>query len=152
MPCLLADMMNNPAVDCLARLEKDKLVGDSLIIFTVDGKVIHGYFPIINRTSSVLYVRLSDSPTAPDKKVIPYNAIYRITYRKPSNIRYGLTLFGFGVGVAASIWMTKEVYPDADFNDLHLYFYGSLFGGVIGGAIGYKLGGRITSGVTLECR
>ena len=140
--------------DCFTRLEKATLIGDSLTVLTVDSVVIGGIRPMINRASSVLYMKVEVDSVAVNDVVIPFENISRLTYRKPSDIRRGLILLGLCTGIVAGA-LTGEALVDepAGWFELEsVQFFGALIGGFIGAIAGHEIGRHFTSTVTLECR
>ena len=150
---VMAVMPGNATSNCFTRLEKGTLVGKSLTVFTNDSEVIHGYRPILNFASSVLYMKLEPISSTPSNIVIPFETINKITYRKPSSSRHGLTILGFGIGGAAGIMTGIALVPEPD--RISNYFtigFAGLIGGMIGVVLGHEIGKNMTSKVTLECR
>jgi len=141
--------------DCFTRLERETRAGDSMTVFYDDSTVVSGRRPIINFTSSLLYMRsVTDSGVA-HSVTIPFERISKITYRKPSGARFGLLIVGFALGAVAGGFVGAELASDPegwlDFSELYAAMAGGILGGMIGAGGGYQIGKHLTVKVTLVC-
>ncbi len=146
--------------DCFTRLAQEARIAYSVAVYTDDSTFVGGNRPIVNLTSSILYMRrLTDSGIV-SSVTIPFEKINRITYRKPSSARGIITLLGFGVGSVAGV-VTSVALADKsagsfdfkswDYDLIGVAFFGGMIGGTIGAVGGNAIGKRITVKVTLEC-
>ena len=136
--------------DCFSRLERETRAGDSLTVFYDDSTIVHCSRPIINFSSSILYMRSVTDSGITHSVTIPFDRISKITYRKPSGARSGLLIMGFALGAVAGLAPEEEGWPD--FSRLEATATGCMLGGVIGAVGGHEIGKHITVKVTLVCR
>ncbi len=136
--CTFAETNTGDAPDCFIRLAKDKRIGDSITVFYDDNTVVRGRRPIINLTSSILYMRSVTDSGITHSVTIPFERISKITYLKPASSRAGLVLFGFALGVVAGGFvgaaLAQEEGGGMGFSRLHAALAGGMVGGMIGAA------------------
>ena len=153
--CTFAETHAGETRDCFGRLAKDTRAGDSITVFTDDSTVVRGSRPIINSTSSILYMRTVTESGFTHSVTIPFDRISKITYLKPSSTRAGLVLLGFALGVVAGGFvgaaLAQEEEGFMDFSRLHAAMAGGMVGGMIGAAGGYHIGKNLAVKVTLVC-
>lgn len=154
VPEITAVKSDNETSKCFTRLEKETIIGDSLTVFTTDSSVIHGHKPIINFTSSVLYMKLLPDSSTTGDILLSFETIDRITFVKPDNARHALTILGLGAGIFAGAMIGGKLHsePNGWFSDVASQFLGGLIGGVIGAILGHEIGKNMTSKVTLNCK
>ena len=154
--CAFAETHSGETPDCFGRLAKDTRVGDSVTVFYDDSTVVRGSRPIINSTSSILYMRAITESGFTHSVTIPFDRISKITYLKPASSRAGLVLLGFALGVVAGGFVGAALAQDEqgfmDFSRLHAALAGGMVGGMIGAAGGYHIGKDLAVKVTLVCR
>lgn len=153
--CSLAETNTGETPDCFIRLAEDKRIGDSITVFYDDNTVVRGRRPIINSTSSILYMRTVTDSGITHSVTIPFDRISRITYLKPASSRAGLVLLGFALGAVAGGFVGAALAQEddgfLDFSRLHAAFAGGMLGGMIGAASGYHIGKDLAVKVTLVC-
>ena len=148
---LHAEPERTATADCFVRADQDKRIGDSIAVLTDDSVVIRGNHPVFNATSSILYMRQITDTGATSHITIPYDRINRISYRKPSGVRWILTVTGYCIGAVAG-GMTGASLEGDGWDKIGAASMGGLIGGVIGAVAGRNIGKRFTTEVTLECR
>ncbi len=153
--CTFAETNTGETRDCFGRLAKDTRAGDSITVFTDDSTVVRGSRPIINSTSSILYMRTVTESGFTHSVTIPFDRISKITYLKPASSRAGLILLGFALGAVAGGFvgaaLAQEEEGFMDFSRLHAAMAGGMLGGMIGAAGGYHIGKDLAVKVTLVC-
>ena len=145
----------NGKENCFKRLDKAKIIGDSLTVLTNDSLVIRGIHPMLNFTSSILYMRLAPDSISSGDIVIPMNTINRITYYKPSSLRHGPALLGLVVGVVAGGYAGNAISSDCTgwfCLKLDEAILGGVIGGILGLLIGHNISKNMTSKATLDCK
>jgi len=151
----VADSGDSTSYDCLKRLETDERIGDSLIVYTTDQRELVGERPIVNFTSSILYMKLSSPDGQWEDITVPFESLDRITYRKHGHARRGLTLLGFGLGavVGGAIGVALAPEPEGwlDMPEVQTGAIGAMIGGIFGAVGGNMIGSRMTVQVTLKC-
>lgn len=155
--CAGADPPDRTAADCFVRLANDLRIDDTLTVYRNDSTVFRGNHTIINLSASLLYfMQITDSPIS-GSLTIPFDRITRVTYRRPSHARWGLTVLGLGVGGVIGGLVGVALAPEEesgflDFQDVYFGFFGAVIGGLLGAATGHEIGKGSTREISLECR
>ena len=147
-----ADTINDTNGGCFGKIMTEKLVGDTITVFTRDNKIITGARPIFIGPSA-MYV---DSKMGKGIREIGFDNIDRIDYARPSWAKTGFGIVGFSVGSFAGACLGLSVSSLSndllDFSSVYSAIATGLAGGIIGAIAGIEIGEHFTVKVNLQCK
>jgi hypothetical protein len=154
--CSIAANTDNDTVNCFSRLDRAAIIGDSVTVLTTDSTVYNGVRPIVNYSSSILYMKLvADSGIEGNSVTISLERVSSISYRQAGFGQLLYPLLGFAAGAAAGGYAGATLAPEGDwleFPEVACGLIGGVMGGLIGAMGGHEIGKHHTKEVTLHCR